>query len=310
MSEARVGAFDAGFQHGVGLFETMTAGVVVQGIEGADSHGESVEAWALHMDEHLERLCESARLLGLSDALRAGALGEAVIETVRRSRLARARVRVTVTAGDLSLLNPKAQRAPDPTVLIVAQPATEYPQAMFDEGVMLALAKSRANPLNPSEGHKSLNYWWRLRELQEAAARGAGEALVLSITNHIASGCVSNVFVVKQGEVLTPPARGEALSEAPRPQTGVVLDHPVLPGIVRGWVISKAEMLGMPVRRRMLGVQDVLEADEVFVTNSSWGVLPVVGLEGSAIAGRTPGPRTLELRRHWLELLPNPAADD
>src|SRR5205814_2137459 len=69
-------------------------------------------------------------------------------------------------------------RAADPTVLIVAQPVTRYPEAMFERGVTVVLADARANPLNPFEGHKTLNYWWRLRELQTAARKGAGEALV------------------------------------------------------------------------------------------------------------------------------------
>lgn len=314
LADARVSAFDAGIQHAVGLFETMSAGCRVEGVEGSTSHGESVEAWVLHLDRHMERLAASAKELGLSDSLRVAPLQDAVLETVKRSRLPRARVRVTITAGDLSLLNSKPasgtqSSAPDPTLLIVAQPATLYPDAMFERGVSLALAQSRANPLNPTEGHKTLNYWWRLRELQVAAAKGAGESLVLSITNHLCSGCVSNVFLVKDEQLLTPLARGESPSVAPTPAQSAnpitpALHHPVLPGVARACIIERAERWGMRVHKRMLSVQDVLDADEVFLTNSSWGVLPVVALEGSTIADGKVGRFTHDFRHWWLDLFP------
>jgi branched-subunit amino acid aminotransferase/4-amino-4-deoxychorismate lyase len=288
-----VSVFDAGFQHGVGLFETMLAG-----------HADG-EPWVLQLDEHMDRLASSARELGLSDSLRTGALAEAVVETVRRAGLGRARVRLTITGGDLSLLarpgaeahGPGAARH-DPTVLIVAQPATEYPDALFHRGSSLVVADARANPLNPFEGHKTVNYWWRLRELQHAAAKGAGEALILQVSNHLASGCVSNIFLVKDGQLLTPIARGEEAAVGGRH----ALPSPVLPGITRAWVIDQAEAIGLSARREMLAAADVLEADEVFLTNSSWGVMPIVKFEAGAIGDGVPGRLTVQLRERWLGL--------
>ena len=316
ISEAKVAAFDAGLQHSVGLFETMLGGVSRRGIEGPVSHGEEVEAWVMHLDEHLERLAGSARQLGLSDQLRTEALAEAVLATVRESDLGRARIRLTITGGDLAMLAAAQggsgggeKRAVDPTVMIVAQPATAYPEAMFQRGVMAALAESRANPLNAYEGHKTLNYWWRLRELQAAAAKGAGEALVLSVTNHVCGGCVSNVFVVKGESVATPIARGQERESAGGAAQGggkgpAVVPSAVLPGVTRAWVMDRAERLGLRVEARMLSVQDVVDADEVFLTNSSWGILPVVRLEGSEIGGGAPGRVALDLRDAWMEMIP------
>ena len=292
---ALVSALDAGLQHGVGLFETMLGGC------GGGA------GWTLHLDEHTERLAGSARALGLSESLRTGALGEAVIETVRRSGLERARVRLTITGGDLNLLSrssPGAAQRHDPTVLIVAQPVTAYPPAMLDAGVSLVVADERVNPLCAHEGHKTLNYWWRLRELQKAAAKGAGEALVLSVTNHLAGGCVSNVFLVKDGGLLTPIARGEerevASGGAPRAEpAGAVLPSPVLPGVVRRWVVRTAGGLGLPTAQRMLSITDALGADEIFLTNSSWGVLPVVRVEAATIGDGGAGPITRGLMDAW-----------
>lgn len=314
LADARLSAFDAGFQHAVGLFETMTGGVVRRGVEGPTSHGEEIETWVLHLDEHMERLAASARTLGLSQDLRTSALEEAVLETVRRSGLSAARVRLTVTGGDLSLLSvaqsaaqgQSAPRAPDPTVLIVAQPATPYPRQMFEHGVAITLAEARVNPLNPAEGHKTLNYWWRLRELQRAGTKGAAEALVLSITNHLAGGCVSNLLLVQGENLLTPIAKGEEPEIRGSEQA---LHSPVLPGVTRNWAIGRAERMGLEIHKRMLSVQDVLDADEVMLTNSSWGVLPIVKLEGSALGGGKPGRVTLDLIDQWRDLRPMPGTE-
>ncbi len=195
--DARVSAFDAGLLHGVGLFETMTAAA----------------GRVFMLDRHMARLEHSTKELGLTESLRVAALGEAVERVVERSGLgagdARARVRLTITGGDLNLLEREARSQTDPTIIISVTPATSYPDEMFDKGVGVLIAAAKANPLNPFEGHKTLDYWWRLRALQEAAARRMGEALVLQVTNHICGGAVSNLFAIKDGTLVTPLARGE-----------------------------------------------------------------------------------------------------
>src|SRR5262249_16274350 len=156
-------------------------------------------AWVFRLGDHLARLKKSALELGLSTDLREDRLGDAVLETILRSTSEnpgqqRVRVRLTVTGGDLNLLSPTGRPSPTPTVLIVVQPATKSPETMFERGIQAAVADTRANPFNPFEPHKTLNYWWRLNQLQAASARGAGEAIVLQVSNHLAGGCVSNIF--------------------------------------------------------------------------------------------------------------------
>ncbi len=287
-AEARVGAFDAGVQHGVGVFETMI------GVGGR----------VFRLAEHMGRLERSARELGLSESLNTRALGEAVETVVAKSGLAegeaRARIRLTVTGGDLNLLRGEGGGGGggDPTVLIDVQPAQQYPEAMFEQGIGVVVAETKANPLNAHEGHKTLNYWWRLRELQRAAASGAGEALVLQVTNHACGGCVSNVFGVKDGTLMTPIARGEEGGAK-----GAEGRSPVLPGITRGAVMEFGEKRGMGCARPMIAVGDLLDADEVFLTNSSWGVLPVTRVEAHTIADGSVGEATRVLRAAWLEAL-------
>ncbi len=288
--DARVSAFDAGLQHGVGLFETMDA--TGPGDPGCDPGMVRVR----RLDEHLERLCSSAAELGLSDDLRSGPLGEAVRLVVARPGLARARVRLTLTGGDLNLLQTTGRSGHTPTVLIQVQPATAYPDEMFERGVGVTIADARANPLDPTAGHKTLNYWQRLRELQRAAGKGAGEALMFQVTNHVCGGCVSNLFAVKDGTLVTPIARGEEASEDGK----VAMPSPVLPGITRAEVIEIASGQGVGCARRMLTIDDVLDADEVFLTNSSWGVLPAVRVEAEAIGDGAVGELTRSLREAWV----------
>ena len=180
----------------------------------------------------------------------------------------------------------------EPTILIVAQPATAYPDELYDKGIRATVADSRANPLDPFAAHKTLAYWPRLAELQSAAAKNASEALWFTVSNHLAGGCVSNVILVKDGEFITPLARGE------EPEGG--LPSPVLPGVVRAEVLGWAAGEGRLVQRKMVDINAVLEADEVLLTNSSWGVLPVTGVEREQIGDGTPGPVARSLRAWWL----------
>jgi branched-chain amino acid aminotransferase len=285
--DAAISVFDAGLQHGIGLFETMLAR------HGAIFRGRS----------HMDRLAGSARELLLTERLGTEALLEAVHQTLKANRLEQARVRLTVTGGNLAALPTAspgaAERLPregvDATILIVAQPPTEYPAAFFEQGVRVTIADGRTNPLDRMAGHKTLNYWSRIQALQQAAARQAGEAVWFTVSNHLAGGSVSNIFLVKGGELLTPIARGEE-------QRGA-LPAPVLPGITRAAVIELARGISAAARSRMLDINDLLGADEVFLTNSSWGVLPVVGVERESIAGGEVGPITQSLRGAWLKLV-------
>ncbi len=295
IESAMIPALDASAQHAVGLFETMLGGL--------DSAG---EPHVRLLGDHLERLDASAKALRLSDSLRITPLGDAVLATIKESGLTRARVRLTITGGDLGAGlrsagengSPTRMQPGEPTVMIVAQPATTYPDEMFERGVLATIADARANPLQPLEGHKTVNYWWRLRELQQAAPKGAAEAIVLQVTNHVCGGCVSNLLAVRNGALITPIARGEEAETASATETpnAPSLPSPVLPGITRDAVLRLATRRGLEVHRQMMGVDDLLDADELFLTNSSWGLLPVTSVESRTIGSGAPGMITTDLR--------------
>ena len=276
---ATVSAFDAGIQHGIGLFETMSA-----------HHGTVFRAEA-----HTRRLAESARQLLLTENLRADPLTEAVERSVQRNGLERARVRLTVTGGDLGLPVAAERKRLDPTLIIDVQPPTAYPDAFFEHGVMVIVSEARLNPMSPMAGHKTLNYWPRIHALQRAAARKAAESIWFTVHNHLAGGSVSNVFLAREGKLLTPWARGESAEE---PGAAAVL-----PGITRAAILELCGAMGIKTQRRTLDIDDVLSADEAFVTNSGWGVLPVVAVEREKIGSGQVGPLTARLRQAWLDLV-------
>jgi branched-subunit amino acid aminotransferase/4-amino-4-deoxychorismate lyase len=276
---------DAGFQHAVGLFETMAA-----------YHGR-----IYRQHRHLARIAESAKQLGLAMDINVGALADALEATLKHNQIDRARVRLTMTAGPLSLLKPSAE-PPLPTLLIVCSEPTVYAPAYFEQGITVLIAPPLANPFDPLAGHKTLSYWSRLRTLRQAASLGAGEAVILNITNHLAGGAVSNIFIVKDGELFTPIARGEEIPGA--------LPAPVLPGITRKAVIEIAEGMDFTVRREMITVEQLLDADEVFLTNSSWHVLPVSKVEKKTIGGGAAGEVTKAIRAALLEGIEEETSSD
>lgn len=279
-SDASISIFDAGVQHAIGLFETMLA-----------RNGRVFRPLA-----HLNRLAGSASELLLTESLWTEPLAEAVQAAVDRSGFTDARVRLTLTGGDLSGLQSDGRSRQDPTIAITVQPATQYPPPFFEQGILVTVADGRLNTLSAMAGHKTMNYWERIQTLQLAGSRGASESLWFSISNHLASGCVSNVFLVREGTLMTPIARGE------EPE-GAALRAAVLPGVTRAAIIEIAESRGLDVERKMLSYDDVSRADEVFLTNSGWGVLPVVSVEAKPIAGGEVGPVTRALRESWIELV-------
>lgn len=278
--EAVVSLDDAGFQHGIGLFETL-----------AVRNGRAFRA-----DRHVARLVRSAQELGLAEQVDPEPMVASIDKAIEHNGLENARLRVTLTAGAVSLLPGREVPArPMPTFAVQPSPVTAYDERYFEEGILALIAPSHANPLDPTSGHKTLNYWQRLRSLRQAAAAGAGEAIWLSVTNHLASGAISNLFLVRGEELYTPFAHGEEVEGA--------LHAPVLPGVTREAVIEVAEASGMTVTRAMLTVEDLLSADEVFLTNSGWQVLPVSRIEKSEIGEGKAGAVTKRLREGLLKVI-------
>lgn len=256
--EARVSAGDAGLLHGVGLFETLRA----------------YEGRVFRLEAHLDRLARSIDALRLPFALDRPLCRKALADVLAANAMRNARLRLTVTAGRTDR-GGEDDGAVRPTVLATAAAVAAYPPEYYRTGMTVLISRFRQSRADPLAGHKTTCYWPRLIALREAHAGGCGEALWFTDQNLLAEGCVSNVFIVKGDVLKTPP-----------------LDTPVLPGIARGVILGAASASGQSVLELPLTVNDLLDADEVFLTNSIMEVMPVCRVERKAIGNEKPGPIT------------------
>ena len=255
VEQASIGLNNGGWLHGAGLFETMRA-----------ENGR-----VFRLDKHLDRLCSSAqRLLAPIDQAPLpdhDALGE----LLERNGLADARVRLTVTAGDI-LRAADGDESPL-TVCATARPLTPYPNNPYEKGFAVLITKYRQSPDDPLAGHKTTSYLGRLVAMNEARQAGCDEALWFTTNNLLAEGCISNVFIVQSGVVATPP-----------------LDTPVLPGIARATVLEICAAQGIETAEKPININHLLDADEVFITNVIMQVIPVSRIERRQIGDGKPGP--------------------
>jgi branched-subunit amino acid aminotransferase/4-amino-4-deoxychorismate lyase len=258
--QAQVSVYDSGFMQGVGLFETMRA------------YGGRV----FRLDSHLARLAGSARQLGWTVPPTHAELEHAVEQVLDAVEQSDARVRLTVTTGSLRWSEGEPPRL---TIVATATPGIPYPAELYARGGTAIISKFRQSKHDPTVGHKTTSYFLRLASLRMAHAAHAFEALWMTEDHCLAEGAISNVFVVKDEELLTPP-----------------LDTPVLPGITRAVVLEIAEGLGIPIVERPLRIDDLLSADEVFVTNSLMEIASIVRVEREPVATERVGEMTKQLQ--------------
>jgi branched-chain amino acid aminotransferase len=263
-AEAAVSVYDGGWLHGAGLFETMRA------------HRGRV----FRLDAHLDRLMDSAARLLFPIERPDLPLTIDFEALLRENELPDARVRLTVSAGSMREGAQQGDR-PRLTVCVTASPLNNYPAELYAQGISVTIARCRQSALDPLAGHKTINYLPRLIALREAQAHRCAESLWFTPENLLAEGSISNVFVVKAGAIQTPPR-----------------DAPVLPGITRAVIMELARRESIDAREAALTINDLLDADEVFLTNSGMEVMPVIRVEKRDIADGKPG----ELSRRLLTL--------
>jgi branched-subunit amino acid aminotransferase/4-amino-4-deoxychorismate lyase len=167
---------------------------------------------------------------------------------------------------------------------------------------VVALDDQKLNPYDLQSGHKTLNYFSRLAALREANRRGGGEAIWFNVHNYLQSGSISNVFIVKNNTLITPPTNVELRDPAVAADTAYSKSN-VLPGVTRAAVIALAGEENIAVNLGTVTVSDLLDADEVFLTNSIMGVMPVSRVERKAIGNEKPGPITDRLAKAYQTLV-------
>ena len=261
--QAALPALDRGLLYGYGLFETMK------------SYGGRV----FRLAEHYRRLEAGADLLAIPVPLTLAALGEAVYTTLTRNGLADAYLRLTLTAGP-------GDGGGNASVILFAREVTEYPPELRERGMAAVVSAVRRNETSPLARVKSLNCLDNLLAREEARRSGAGEALLLNTQGFIAEGAASNVFLVRNGTLVTPGVEAGAL-----------------PGITRQAVLELAGEEGIEVVETSLALADLHGADEAFLTNSVMEVMPLVSVDGRPLGPGRPGSLTERLARRYRDLV-------
>jgi len=197
-------------------------------------------------------------------------------------------VRLVATRGEGALgVDPTTCHAP--RLFCIVDRVSLYPEAKLRRGIDLVTASLRRPPpdvLDPRV--KSLNYLNNVLAKHEARMRGADEALLLNLSGQVAEAAVANVFVVRAGELATPPGSDGALE-----------------GITRLTILEIAGALALPARERSLSRFDLIAADEVFLTGSGAGLVPVRSLDGRVVGAGVPGPTFAKLRAAFLDAAPS-----
>jgi len=266
--DASVGVFDSGLLHGAGLFETMRA----------------ENSRVFRLEAHVERLRRSSEmLLRPIDREKLPEEGDCW-ELLARNNLKTARLRLTVTAGSMHIDAEEGE--PEPTVLLTAVELTPYPSEYYGEGISVTISRFKQSAADPLVGHKTTSRLSRLLALREAQQARCVEALWFTTENLLAEGSISNVFIVRNGIVATPP-----------------LSTSILPGIARAAVLEIAEASGLKIQQQAININDLLDADEVFLTNTIMQVMPVIAVEKRTIGDGKVGPTAAGLLNDYRDLV-------
>ncbi|HZZ73008.1 MAG TPA: branched-chain-amino-acid transaminase [Pirellulales bacterium] len=267
--DAKISVYDHGLLYGDGVFE------------GLRSYGGQV----FHLDDHLQRLWDSAKAIWLQIPLSQPALADAIYETLAANKLQDAYIRLIVTRGAGSLgLDPN--RTSEPQVIIIADKIQLYPAELYENGLEIITASTiRNHTAALSPRIKSLNYLNNILAKIEGLQAGCVEALMLNHKGEVAECTGDNIFLVRRGAVLTPP-----------------IDAGILEGVTRNAVIGLARQMNLPVHEVALTKHDVYIADECFLTGTAAEVIPVVKVDSRPIGDGLPGPLTRNLIKAFQAL--------
>ena len=268
-SKATVSVFDHGLLYGDGVFEGIR----------------SYDGLIFKLEEHIDRLFESAHTIMLKIPMTKAELIRVVKQSLRINKLHDAYIRLVVTRGEGDLgLDPR--KCSKPTVFLIADKIQLYPKQLYERGLdLITVATQRNVPeaLNPQI--KSLNYLNNILAKIEAITAGYEEAIMLSHSGYVTECTGENIFLVKGRQLLTPP-----------PYIGV------LRGITRQTVMELGTKQRLQVREDLLTRHDLFNADEVFLTGTAAEIVPVVKIDGRVIGQGKPGPVTKQLQQAFRQV--------
>jgi len=269
-ANAKISVLDRGFLYGDGVYEAVRV----------------YEGKIFRVEQHWKRLDHSLKGIGLRIPWSHQDLTRACVATLKANRLKEAMIRVTISrgAGELGY-DPGTCR--HPTFTVIALPIRTDLQERWRQGVKVSIVKIRRNStrsLSPAIKHtNALN--GILAKIESLKVR-AFEGVFLNLDGYVAEGTISNIFIVKNGTVKTP-----------------ALDCGILDGVTRHAVLEVARGSGRKILETYLKIQDVLKADEIFLTSTTMEVMPVVKVDRTVIGGGRPGPVTRSLHIAFRSLL-------
>jgi branched-chain amino acid aminotransferase len=260
--DARISVFDHGLLYGDGIFEGIRA----------------YNGRIFRLKEHIDRLFCSAKAILLAMPMSPEEIMKACVASCRENRIRDGYIRLLVTRGIGTLgLNPS--RCRNPSVIIIADKIQLYPPELYERGMAIITVPTVRNlhsALNPAI--KSLNYLNNILAKLEANNAGCEEAVMLNAEGYVAECTGDNLFIAKEGRLMTPPLSAGALY-----------------GITRQVVIELAGQLGWPVTEPNLTRYDLFNADECFLTGTGAEIVPIVKIDGRVIGSGKPGPLTGKL---------------
>ncbi|MEX0683925.1 MAG: aminotransferase class IV [Dehalococcoidia bacterium] len=262
--EAAVSALDRAVFHGRALLETFAA---------RNGH-------VFRLAQHYQRLCDSAPVLGLAVPFSLAELETAVADVLDRNGVTEARMRLTLTAGPEEGPAPftLVRRSGSPgerreSVTLTARPLTDYPPELYERGLHATVATVRRNETSPLSRIKcAAGLLDGLLARETARATGFDDAIMLNTSGLVAEATVANVFIVKDGRILTP-----------------TIGSGALPGVTRAAVLDLARAAGLEADETELTLEALRTADEAFVTNAIMGVMPLTRLDNEAIGSSNLG---------------------
>jgi len=266
--EARTSVYDHGFLYGDGVFEGIRA----------------YNGRVFRLDEHLDRMYDSAKAIDLKVPISKEEMIKAVIETLKRNGLKDAYIRPIVTRGDGDLgLDPR--KCPVPNIFIITQEWGAMYGDLYEKGLTAVTVGIRRNaPEALPPNIKSLNYLNNILAKIEANYKGGDEAIMIDVHGNVSEGSGDNIFVVKKGKILTPPTLNN------------------LRGITRAAAIELAIKDRIPISETNMGLFDIYTADEIFVTGTAAEIAPVTKVDGRIIGDGKPGQITRKLMAEFKEL--------
>ncbi len=268
-ADAKISVYDHGLLYGDGVFEGMR------------SYGGKV----FRLKAHLDRLWASAKAIWLQMPISQEEMAKAVNDTLDTNNIKDGYIRLVVTRGAGALgLDPN--RCSDPQVIVIADHIQLYPKEMYEKGLEIVTASTiRNHSAALSPRIKSLNYLNNIMAKIEGLQAGCVEALMLNAKGEVAECTGDNIFIVRDGKLMTPP-----------------IDAGILEGITRDAVIELAQEMKIPVQQVPFVRHDIFIADECFLTGSAAEVIPVVKLDSRVIGTGQPGPITKRLTDRFHQL--------